>query len=65
MKHTYELKRLNNKDGITTVLKLETEPKYAKEKAKDYTNQHPGIYLLQRIDTVAGYFTKKELDKDD
>ena len=39
--------------------------KYTKEKAKDYTNQHPGIYLLQRIDTVAGYFTKKELDKDD
>lgn len=60
MKHTYELRRLNDDDSITTVLKLETEPKYAKERAKDYANQHPGLYLLQKIDTIRGYFTEKE-----
>lgn len=65
MKHTYELRRLNDDDSITTVLKLEAEPKYAKEKAKDYANRHPGLYSLQKIDTVAMYFTEKELDKND
>lgn len=60
MKHTYELRRINEDDSITTVFKLETEPKYAKEKAKDYAYRHPGLYLLQKIDTVRGYFTEKE-----
>jgi hypothetical protein len=65
MKHTYELRRFNDDDSITTVLKLEAEPKYAKERAKDYANRHPGLYSLQKIDTIAMYFTEKELDKDD
>ena len=65
MKHTYELRRLNDDDSITTVLKFETEPKYAKERAKNYANQHPGLYSLQKIETVATYFTEKEIDKDD
>lgn len=59
MKHTYELRKVNDDDSITTVLKLEAEPKYAKEKAKDYTNQHPGLYFLQKIDNIGMYFTKK------
>lgn len=62
MKHTYELRRFNDDDSITTVLKLEAEPKYAKERAKDYANRHPGLYSLQKIDTVAMYFTEKEID---
>lgn len=65
MKHTYELRRFNDDDSITTVLKLEAEPKYAKKRAKDYANQHPGLYSLQKIDTIAMYFTEKELDKND
>lgn len=65
MKHTYELRRFNDDDSITTVLKLEAEPKYAKERAKDYANRHPGLYSLQRINTVAMYFTEKEVDKND
>lgn len=65
MYHTYELRRFNNDDSMTTVLKLTAEPKYAKERAKDYANQHPGIYSLQKIDTVAIYFTEKEIDKND
>ena len=60
MKHTYELRRFNDDNSITPVLRLETEPKYAKEKAKDYANQHPGLYTLQKIDTIAMYFTEKE-----
>lgn len=65
MKHTYELRRFNDDDSITTVFKLEAEPKYAKERAKNYANQHPGLYSLQKIDTIAMYFTEKELDKND
>lgn len=64
MKHTYELRKFNDDDSITTVLKLEAEPKYAKERAKDYANRHPGLYSLQKIDTVAMYFTEKGIDKD-
>lgn len=60
MKHTYELRRVNNDDSMTTVLKLKAEPKYAKERAKDYTNQHPGLYWLQKIDTITMYYTEKE-----
>lgn len=65
MKHTYELRKLNEDDSVTTVLKLEAEPKYAKERAKDYANQHPGLYSLQKIETVSMYFTQKEVDKND
>ena len=59
MEHKYELRKLNEDDSVTTVLKLEAEPKYAKERAKDYTEQHPGLYTLQKIDTVAMYFTEE------
>lgn len=65
MTHAYELRRLNDDDSITTVLKLKAEPKYAKERAKDYANRNPGLYSLQKIDTVAMYFTEKEIDKND
>lgn len=65
MYHTYELRRFNNDDSMTTVLQFATEPKYAKERAKNYANQHPGIYSLKKIDTIATYFTEKELDKND
>lgn len=65
MYHTYELRRVNDDDSMTTVLKLAAEPKYAKERAKDYANRHPGLYSLQKIDTVAMYFTEKEIDKND
>ena len=65
MKHTYELRRFNDDDSTTTVLKLEAEPKYAKERAKDYANRHPGLYSLQKINSIAMYFTEKEVDKND
>lgn len=60
MKHTYELRRFNDDETMTTVLKIVAEPKYAKERAKDYANRHPGLYSLQRIETVKMYFTEKE-----
>lgn len=65
MKHTYELRRFNDDESMTTVLRLKAEPKYAKERAKDYTNRHPGFYSLQKIESVAMYYTKKEIDKND
>lgn len=60
MTHTYELRSFNDDGSVTTVLKLAAEPKYAKERAKDYANRHPGLYSLQKIDTIAMYFTEKE-----
>ena len=60
MTHTYELRNWNNDGSMTIVLKLAAEPKYAKERAKEYAKQHPGIYSLEKIDTVAMYFTEKE-----
>lgn len=60
MTHNYELKSRNDDGSMTTVLKLVTEPKYAKERAKDYAKRHPGIYSLQRIETVSIYFAEKE-----
>ena len=60
MKHRYELRRWNNDDTMTTVLKMNEEPKHAKQKAKDYTNRHAGIYSLCKVEEVALYFTEKE-----
>lgn len=65
MKHTYELRRLNDDGSVKTVLEIEEEPKCAKERAKDYAFQHPGLYTLKRVDTITIYFTEKELDRID
>lgn len=65
MMHKYELRRLNKDGSVTTVFKLTAEPKPAKEKAKNYANQYPGLYWLERTETVVMYFTEKELDKND
>lgn len=62
MKHTYELRELTNDGSTKTVLEIEAEPKCAKERAKNYASQHPGIYTLKKIDTITIYFTEKELD---
>lgn len=64
MTHNYELRKLNKDGSTTTVLKLTAEPKPAKEKAKNYANQNPGLYRLERTKTVVIYFTEKELDKN-
>lgn len=63
MTHTYELRSYNDDGSVTTVLKLAAEPKYAKERAKDYAKRHPGLYSLERIEKVSMYFT--EVDKHD
>lgn len=60
MKHTYELRKFEDDGSMTTVLRLSAEPKYAKQRAEDYANRHPGIYNLQRTETVRMYFTEKE-----
>lgn len=65
MNHTYELRSFNDDGSMTTVLKITAEPKYAKERAKDYAKRHPGLYSLQRIETVRMYFTEKGVDKND
>lgn len=63
MTHTYELRSWNDDGNMTTVLKLVAEPKYAKERAKDYAKRHPGLYSLEKIEKVSMYFT--EVDKHD
>lgn len=60
MKHTYELKKLEDDDSMTTVLVLNAEPKYAKQRAEEYTKRNPGMYSLRKVETVKMYFTEKE-----
>lgn len=60
MKHRYELRRWNDDDTITTVLKMNEEPKNAKQRAKNYANEHKGIYSLCKVEEVQIYFTEKE-----
>lgn len=58
MKHTYELRKFNSDESITTVLKITDEPKYAKQRAKEYANRNPGLYTLCKIEKTAQYFTE-------
>lgn len=60
MTHSYEIRRFNDDGSMTTVLKIAAEPKYAKQRAKDYANRHPGLYSLYKVEEVALYFTEKE-----
>lgn len=64
MKHRYELRSWNDDDTMTTVLKMNEEPKCAKQKAKDYANRHPGLYSLYKVEEVALYFTEKEQNNE-
>lgn len=60
MKHKYELRAWNDDDTTTTVLKMNAEPKDAKQRANSYATEHPGIYSLHKIEEVKIYFTAKE-----
>ena len=60
MKHKYELRAWKDDDTMTTVLKINDEPKNAKRRAKDYANEHEGIYSLYKVEEVKIYFTEKE-----
>ena len=60
MRHRYELRKLNANDSITTVLRINDEPKNAKRRAKEYANEHEGIYSLYKIEEIEMYFTEKE-----
>lgn len=64
MKHKYELRAWNDNDTMTTVLKINDEPKNAKRRAKEYANEHEGIYSLYKVEEVELYFTEKEVDKE-
>lgn len=59
MKHRYELRSWNDDDTATTVLKINDEPKNAKRQAKEYANEHEGIYTLYKVEEVEIYFTEK------
>lgn len=60
MKHNYELRALKANERVETVLRINAEPKDAKQKAKSYTNEHKGIYTLYKVEEVKIYFTEKE-----
>lgn len=60
MTHTYELRKLEDNDSMTTVLTLEAEPRYAKQKAEEYAKKHPGLYSLRKVEAVRIYFTEKK-----
>lgn len=60
MKHKYELRAWKDDDTMTTVLKINAEPKDAKRRARNYANEHEGIYSLYKVEEVEIYFTEKE-----
>ena len=60
MKHRYELRAWKDDNTMTTVLKINDEPKSAKRRAKEYANEHEGIYSLYKVEEVEIYFTEKE-----
>lgn len=59
MKHKYELRAWNDDDTMTTVLKINDEPKNTKRRAKNYANEHKGIYSLYKVEEVEIYFTER------
>lgn len=60
MKHTYEIRKLEDNGSVRTIKKFIAEPKEAKRESKEYAERHPGLYTLYRIETVEIYFTEKE-----
>lgn len=60
MTHYYELKSIEDDGTIKIVLKISAEPKYAKQRAKEYAKRNPGLYSLNRVEKVAMYLTEKE-----
>lgn len=60
MKHKYELRAWKDDDTMTTALKINDEPKNAKRRARDYANEHEGIYSLYKVEEIEIYFTEKE-----
>lgn len=63
MKHTYELRRLEKDDSLTTMFKITAEPKYAKQRAEEYATRNPGLYCLQKVEEVKYFFTETKVDK--
>nr|DAG79966.1 MAG TPA: hypothetical protein [Microviridae sp.] len=59
MKHKYELRAWKDDDTMTTVLKINDEPKNAKRRARDYANEHEGIYSLYKVEEIEIYFTER------
>lgn len=60
MTHCYELRTFENDETTKTVLRISAEPKYAKQRAKEYAKENPGLYKLVKVEEVAMYFTEKE-----
>lgn len=60
MKHKYELRAWKDDDTMTTVLKINDEPKNAKQRAREYANKHKGIYSLCKVEEVKIYFTEQQ-----
>lgn len=60
MKHEYELRKFEDNGSMTTVLKITAEPKYAKQRAKDYAERHPGMYSLQKLETIRMYYNEEK-----
>ena len=60
MKHKYELRAWYDDDTMTTVLRINDEPKNAKRRARDYANEHKRIYSLYKVEEIKIYFNKKE-----
>lgn len=59
------LKRLQTRGAkaatdISMVLRINAEPKNAKKRAREYANEHKGIYSLYKVEEVKLYSAEKE-----
>ena len=59
MKHTYEIRKLEKNEKVTTIEKFEAEPKEAKRKVREFAGKHPGLYTLYKIEAIDFCFTEK------
>lgn len=60
MKHTYEIRKLEKNEKVTTIEKFEAEPKEAKRKVREVAGKNPGLYTLYKVEAVDFCFTEKE-----
>ena len=59
MTHNYELISFEDDGTVKIILKIAAEPKYAKERAREYAKKNPGLYSLEKVEKVAMYYTKR------
>lgn len=59
MKHTYELRKLEEDGKMETVYKITTNQENAEQEANAYVKRNQGLYTLVETKTIKVYRNKK------